>query len=92
MLAFSQQRRATSAFTSDGEPPCGAAPSIILDVVHRLSRSAHSFFRSIRIFLSDSIDSSPFQEVSLGREASIIFSSNTPLVYRWEETRRECDQ
>jgi hypothetical protein len=84
MLAFSQQRSGVPAFKSDAVPPCSAAPSINLDLGHSLSRSAHSFFRGIRIFLSDSIDSSPFQEVSLGREASTIFSYNAPLIYRWK--------
>jgi hypothetical protein len=51
MLVFSQKRGAASACKSDAVPPCGAAPSIILDVVDRLSRSAHSFFGSILIFL-----------------------------------------
>ncbi len=29
------------------------------------------------------MDTSAFQEVSLGREASIIFTSYGPLIYRW---------
>jgi hypothetical protein len=33
MLAFSQERGATSAFKSDAVPPCGAAPSIQAGVV-----------------------------------------------------------
>jgi hypothetical protein len=65
-------------------PAGGAAPSLILDEGHRLRRSAHSFFRAVRGFLSGSIDSSAFQEVSSGREVSIIFTSNGPLIYRWE--------
>jgi hypothetical protein len=74
----------TSVFGPPAVPPCGAAPSIILVEEHRLSRSAHSFFRALRVSLSGSIDSSAFQNVSSGREVSIIFTPNGPLIYRWE--------
>ena len=84
MLAFSQERGAIAAFKSDAVRPCGAAPSIILDEGHRLTRSAHGFFRAVRVFLSGLVDTSAFQEVSLGREISISFTSNGPLIYRWE--------
>ena len=82
MLAFSQERGATSAFKSDAVPPCGAAPSIISDEGPRLSRSAHGLFRAVRVFLSGFVDSAAFQEISLGREVSIIFTSSGPLIYR----------
>jgi hypothetical protein len=73
-----------SAFRSDAVLPCLAAPSVTLDDGYRLSRSAHSFFRSVRVLLSGLVDSSAFQDVSSGREVSIIFTSNSPLIYRWE--------
>ena len=60
-----------SAFRSDTILPCRAVPSVILDEGYRLSRSAHSFFRAVRVFLSGLIDSSAFQDVSSGREVSI---------------------
>jgi hypothetical protein len=84
MLAFFQEKGSTLAFKSDAVPPCGAAPSIILDEGPRLSRSAHGFFRAVRVFLSGLVDRSAFQEVSLGREVSIIFTSSGPLIYRQE--------
>jgi hypothetical protein len=65
----------------------GAAPSLVLDGGDRLRRTAHSFFRASRTVLSGSIDSSAFQEISLGREVSMIFTSNGPLVYRLEGNR-----
>ena len=65
-------------------PAGGAAPSLILDEGHRLRRSAYSFFHAVRTFLSGSIDSSAFQEISSGREVAIIFTSNGPLIYRWD--------
>jgi hypothetical protein len=64
-------------------PCCHAAPSNILEG-HRPCRSVDSFFRAVRVFLSGLVDSSAFQEVSLGREVSIVFTSNGPLIYRWE--------
>ena len=73
-----------SAFRSDTTPPRQAAPSVILDEGYRLSRNAHSFFCAVRVFLSGLIDSSAFHNDSLGREVSIIFTSNGPLIYRWE--------
>jgi hypothetical protein len=82
MLAFSQARGATSAFKSEAVPRCGAAFSS--DEGPRLSRSAHTFFRAVRIFLSGLVDSAAFQEVSLGREVSIIFTSGGFLIYRQE--------
>jgi hypothetical protein len=56
MLAFSQERGATSAFRPDAVPPCGAP--IILDEGHRLSRNTHGFFRAVRVFLSGLVHSS----------------------------------
>jgi len=68
----------------DAVGPCHAAPSVTLDQGHRLSRTPRSFWRAARVFLSGLVDNSPFQEVSLRREASILFTCNGPLVYRWE--------
>jgi hypothetical protein len=79
----------TSAFKSGAVPPCGAASSTILDEGHRPSPSGsvHSVFRAVRVFLSDLVESSAFHEVSLGREVSIVFTSNGPLVHRWEANK-----
>jgi hypothetical protein len=68
----------------DAVPACPAAPPVTLDQRHRLSRTPRSFLRAARVFLSGLVDSSPFREVSLRREASILFTCNGPLVYRWE--------
>jgi hypothetical protein len=74
----------TSASRSDTIPPRRAAPSVILDEGYGLSRSAQSFFRTARSLLFGLIDSSAFHNDSLGREVSIIFTPNGPLIYRWE--------
>ena len=68
----------------DTVPLCHAAPSVTLYQGHRLSRTPRSFLRAARVFLSGLVDSCPFQGVSLRREASILFTGNGPLVYRWE--------
>src|ERR1700674_1047359 len=47
----------------------------------------NSFFRAVRVFLSGLVDSSAFHEVSLGREVSIDFTSNGPLIHRWEANK-----
>ena len=73
-----------SAFRSDTILPSRAAPSVILDEGYRLSRTVQSFLRASRTFLSGLVDSSAFQDVSSGREVSIIFTSNGPLICRWE--------
>ena len=62
----------------DALPPCYAAPSITLNQGHRLGRTARGLLCVARVFLSDLVDSSHFQEVSLRREASILFTGNGP--------------
>src|ERR1700758_1223565 len=74
----------TPEFKSAALPPDSAATSIILDKEHRLSRKARNSFRVVRAFLSGLADRSVFQDVSLGREVSVVFTSNGPLIYRWE--------
>jgi hypothetical protein len=77
------------AFRSDTILPCRAALSVNLDEGYRPSRSAHSFLRVVRVFLSGLIDSSAFHNDSLGREVSVIFTSNGPLIYRWESNKEK---
>jgi hypothetical protein len=79
----------TSAFKSGALPPCGAASSTILEQGHRPSPSgsAGSFFHAVRLLLSGLVESSAFHEASLGREVSIVFASNGPLIYRWETNK-----
>jgi len=89
MLAFSQARGVTSAFKSDEVLPCAAAHSITSDDGPRPSRNAHRFFPAVRVFLSGLVDSAAFQEVSLGREVSIIFTSSGFLIYRQEANNAE---
>jgi hypothetical protein len=43
-----------------------------------------SFFFAVRAFVSGLIDDSAYQHISLGREVSVIFTPNGPLVYRAE--------
>jgi hypothetical protein len=69
-----------SAFKSDAVLHCRASSS--LDQGYRQRPAFRSFFHAVRVFLSG--PSSAFQEVSLGREVSVVFTSNGPLIYRWE--------
>jgi hypothetical protein len=63
---------------SDVLPPEGAAPSIRRWV----GRKAERCFRGVRFIFSGLLDNSAFQEVSLAREVSVVFTANAPLVYR----------
>src|SRR5260370_9757472 len=54
------------------------------DEESRSHRNRSSFFVAVRAFLSGLLDDSAYQHVSLGREVSVIFTSNGPLVYRVE--------
>jgi len=68
----------TSTVRSDALPPEEAPPSIR----HWVGRKADRFFRGVRFLFSGLLDNSAFQEVSLGREVSVVFATNAPLVYR----------
>jgi Protein of unknown function (DUF1232) len=68
----------TSTVRSDAHPPEDPAPSSR----HRVDRNANRFFRGVRFIFSGLLDNSAFQEVSLGREVSVVFTTNGPLVYR----------
>jgi hypothetical protein len=48
------------------------------------TRRFGKFFGTIRAFCFQWGDASPYQHVSLGREVSMVLTSNGPLVYRWE--------
>jgi hypothetical protein len=50
----------------------------------RRQKHPRSSFGSLRALLFRLIDSSAFRVVSLGREVSIIFTANGPLIYRLE--------
>ena len=68
----------TPAVRSEALPPEGRAPSIR----HWVGRKAHRCFRGVRFLFSGLLDDSAFQQVSLGREVSVVFTTNGPLVYR----------
>jgi hypothetical protein len=68
----------TSTVKSATLPPSGAAPSSR----QRVGRSANRFLRGVRSLFSALLDNSAFEEVSLGREISVVFATNGPLVYR----------
>ena len=64
-------------------------PSIISEKGGWRSRNTRSFFRAVRAFLSGSVDDLAFQDVSLHRQVSIIYTPSGPLIYRWEQNSSE---
>jgi hypothetical protein len=46
------------------------------------NRSRPGFIGAIRAIIRGLVDDSAFQDASLGREISVIFTSNGPLIYR----------
>jgi hypothetical protein len=68
----------TSTVRSDILPPEGAPPSIR----HWVGGRGDRFLRGVRLLFSGLLDNSAFQEVSLAREVSVVFTTNAPLVYR----------
>jgi len=75
---------APSAPDSGAVPLPPLAVSGIPTEESRSHRNRSSFCVAVRAFLSGLIDISAFQDVSLGREISVVFTSNGPLVYRAE--------
>ena len=65
-------------------PPRPPVTSIISEKGGCPSGNTRSFFRAVRAFLSGSVDDLAFQDVSLHRQVSIIYTPNGPLIYRWE--------
>jgi hypothetical protein len=74
----------TPAFRADTVLPGDPASSIILEERHGVSRNTRRFFSAVRAVLYRLVDSSAFEEISSGREVSVIFTVNGPLIYRWE--------
>jgi hypothetical protein len=70
-------------------PPRPLVTSIISEKEGCPNRSTRSFFRAVRAFLSGSADDLAFQDVSLHREISIIYTPTGPLIYRWEPNSDE---
>ena len=50
-------------------------------------RSWYAFFRSLRAVLSRVLDRSAYDQISLGREVSVAFTSQGPVVYRYGRNR-----
>jgi hypothetical protein len=46
-------------------------------------RSWYAFFRSLRAVLSGVLDSTPYDQISSGREVSVVFTSQGPVIYRY---------
>jgi hypothetical protein len=61
------------------------SPSVAAVVAEEESgaqRNWSSFFVAVRVLVSRLIDDSAYRDVSVGREISVIFTLNGPLIYR----------
>jgi hypothetical protein len=63
-------------------PP--SAISVVAAEESRAHRNRSSFFAALHAFVSRLVDDSAYRGVCVGREISVIFTSNGPLVYRLE--------
>jgi hypothetical protein len=66
-----------------GAGPPQAAGHAKLLVKGRGHRSWYTFFRSLRAILSGVLDSTPYDQISVGREVSVAFTSQGPVIYRY---------
>jgi hypothetical protein len=63
--------------------PCSAIV-IIAEEESRMHPNWFCFFGAIRGFLSRLVDDSAYRDVCSGREISVVFTANGPLVFRPE--------
>jgi hypothetical protein len=68
-------------FPGAGPPRALGYRALLIEGAGR--RSLFAFFRSLRAVLSGVLDSSPYDQVSLGREVSVVFTSQGPVVFRY---------
>jgi hypothetical protein len=67
-------------FRGAGPPRAAVRPRLLIEGSGR--RSWYTFFRSLRAVLSGLLDRSAYDQTSLGREVSVAFTSQGPVVYR----------
>ena len=79
---------APSAPDSGAVPLPAWAASLVGGEQNRPYRSWSNFSVAIRTLASRLIDDSAYRHLSLGREISVIFTSNGPVVYRLETNLR----
>jgi hypothetical protein len=71
-------------FRSAGPPRAAAHRTFLIEGIGR--RYWYAFFRSLRAVLSGVLDSSAYDQISLGREVSVAFTPQGPVVYRYGRT------
>jgi len=62
-------------------PRAGGHPKLVIESSGR--RCWYAFFRSLRAVISGVLDSSGYEQISLGREVSVVFTSQGPVVYKY---------
>jgi len=65
-----------------GPPPRAKGHPRLL-IAGGVPRSWYTFFRSLRAALSGALDSTPYDQISLGREVSVAFTAQGPVIYRF---------
>ena len=68
-------------FPGGGPPWVAGHPKLLIERNGR--RCWYTFFRSLRTLLAGVLDCSAYDQVSLGREVSVAFTSPGPLIYRY---------
>ena len=66
-----------------GPSAAGLGPILLAEGI-RLYRCWFTVVRPLRVVLSGLLDSSPYRQISSGREISVVFTANGPLLYRCE--------
>ena len=64
-----------------GPPRAAGYPKLLIK--GNGGRGWYAFFRSLRAVLSGVLDSTPYDQISSGREVSVVFTSQGPVIYRY---------
>jgi hypothetical protein len=72
-------------------PLAGSSPPKAATLLQRLlvgsGQRVQRTFRSLRVLISGLLDRTAYDQVSLGREVSVAFTSQGPVVYRYGHHR-----
>jgi len=68
-------------FPRAGPPRAAGFRALPIEGIGR--RCLFTFFRSLRAVLSGVLDSSAYNQVSLGREVCVAFTSQGPVIFRY---------
>jgi hypothetical protein len=75
-------QNAQASHISSGLLRTPSVASVVAEEESGAQRNWSSFFVALRVLVSRLIDDSAYRDVSVGREISVIFTLNGPLIYR----------